>query len=131
MRETCVDPDSYGIRIWVQQISNAIVELESLPDALKMGIVTPIRKGGGKDPLDTNSYRGITLTPVLAKVLEIELLTLDHLQDMLMEKGLPHLNQTGYQNSKRVSCTEAIFSALEVISQFAQQGEKMYLCMLL
>ena len=104
------------IRIWVQQISNAIVELESVPDALRMGIVTPIYKGSGKDPLDTNSYRGITLTPVLAKVLE--LLILDRLQDMLMEKGLPHLNQTGYQ--KRVSCTEAIFSTLEVISQFAQ-----------
>ena len=56
----------------------------------------------------------------------LELLILDRLQDMLMEKGLPHLNQTGYQ--KRVSCTEAIFSTLEVISQFAQQGEKMYLC---
>ena len=113
-----------AIRIWVQQISNAIVELENVPDALKMGIVTPIYKGNGKDPLDTNSYRGITLTPVLAKVLE--LLILDRLRDILMEKGLPHLNQTGYQ--KRVSCTEAIFSTLEAISQFAQQGEKMYLC---
>jgi len=48
------------IRIWVQQISNAIVELESVPDALKMGIVTPIYKGGGKDPPDTNSYHGIS-----------------------------------------------------------------------
>ena len=60
-----------AIRIWVQQISDAIVELESVPDALKMGIVTPIYKGNGKDPLDTNSYRGITLTPVFAKVLEL------------------------------------------------------------
>jgi len=62
------------IRIWVQQISNAIVELESVPDALKMGIVTPIYKGSRKDPLDTNSYRGITLIPVLAKVLELLIL---------------------------------------------------------
>jgi len=85
--------------------------------------MTPIYKGGGKDPLDTNSYHGITLTPVLAKVLE--LLILDRLQDMLMEKGLPLLNRTG--DLKKVLCTEAIFSTLEVISQFAQQGEKMYL----
>ena len=89
-----------------------------MPDAL-----TEDDKGGGEDPLDTNSCHGITLTPVHAKVLE--LLILDRLQDMLMEKGLPLLNQTGYL--KRVSCTEAIFSTLEVISQFAQQGEKMYL----
>ena len=56
------------LNIWIQQVCN--VELESVPDSLKLGIVTPIYKGGGKDPLDTNSYRGITLTPVLAKVLE-------------------------------------------------------------
>jgi len=77
--------------------------------------------------MDTNSYRGITLTPALAKVLEL-ILILDCLQDMLMEKGLPHLNQTGYQ--KRLSCTVAIFSTLEVISQLAQQGEKMHLCLM-
>ena len=43
-----------------------------------------------------------------------------------MEKGLPHPNQTAYR--KRVSCAEAIFSTFEAISQFAQHGEKMYLC---
>jgi len=48
-----------------------------MPGALKMEIVTPIRKGSWKDPLDTNSYCRITLTPMLAKV--VELLILDHL----------------------------------------------------
>ena len=59
-----------ALKIWIQQVCNAIVELESVPNSLKLGIVTPIYKGGGKDPLDTNSYRGITLTPMLAKVFE-------------------------------------------------------------
>ena len=45
----------------------AIIELECIPDCLKTGIITPVYKGGGKDLLDTNSYRGVTL---LAKVLE-------------------------------------------------------------
>ena len=58
-----------ALKIWIQQVCNAIVEL-SVPNSLKLGIVTPIYKGGGKDPVDTNSYRGITLTPVLAKVFE-------------------------------------------------------------
>jgi len=65
---------------------------------------------------------GITPTSALAKVLE--LLILDRLQDMLMEKGLPHLKQTGVRRES--SCTEAIFPTLEVISQFAQQGECIY-----
>ena len=64
----------------------------NLPESLKLGIVTPIYKGGGKDPLDTNSYRGITLTTVLTKVLES--LILNHLRDVLLEEGIPHLNQT-------------------------------------
>ena len=76
------------------------MELKSVPDLLKLGIVTPTYIGAGKDSLDTNSYRGITLTPVLAKVLE----------------------------SWKDSCAEAIFSTMEAVSQFAQQGERMYRC---
>ena len=124
-----IDPEhiKYGgeiLNIWIQQVCNAIVELEHVPESLKLGIVTPIYKGGGRDPLDTSSYQGITLTSVIAKILES--LVLERLQVVLMEKGLPHPNQTTYR--KRVSCAEAIFSTFEAISQFAQHGEKMYLC---
>ena len=48
------------LKVWIQQVCNAVVELESMPDSLKLGIVTPICKGDGKDPIDTNSYKGIT-----------------------------------------------------------------------
>ena len=71
------------------------MELENMPDSLKLGIATSNYKGGGKDPLYANSYRGITLTPALAKMLES--LILNHPRDVLLEKGIPHLNQTGYQ----------------------------------
>ena len=33
--------------IWIQQIVNAINELESIPQSLKLGIMTPLYKGGG------------------------------------------------------------------------------------
>ena len=89
---------------WIWQICNSIIDLEHVPDSLKMGIVIPVYKGGGKDPLDTNSYRGITLTSVIAKVLES--LVLARLRDHLTERGIPHPNQTAYR--KRVSCAEAI-----------------------
>ena len=95
-----------------------------MTDSLKLEIVTPIHKWGGKDLLDTNSYRGIALTPVLTKVLES--LILNRLRDVLLEKGIPHLNQTGYR--RKVSCAEAIFVTVETVSQFAQQGERMHMC---
>lgn len=41
----------------------------------------------------TPTATGVTLTPVLAKVLES--LILECLQDVLMERGIPHLKQTG------------------------------------
>ena len=112
------------LRDWILQICNAITELEHVPDFLKTGIITPLYKGGGKDPLDTHSYRGIMLTSVLAKVLESLILT--RLQCHFSEKGIPHLNQTAYR--KGVSCAEAIFSTLEVLSIYSQRCEKVYMC---
>ncbi len=113
-----------ALKIWVRQICNSIIELEVIPDVLKLGVICPVYKDNGKDPLDTNSYRGITLTPVLSKVLE--LLVVSRLQFILVEQGIPHLNQTGFV--KKVSCSEAIFSTLEVIAQYAQKGDTMYMC---
>ena len=55
------------------------------------GVVVPVYKGGGKDPMKTDSYRGITLTSTVAKVLEF--LLLEHLESIFLEAGLPHVNQ--------------------------------------
>ena len=42
------------------------------------------------DPLKTDSYKGITLTSMVAKVLEF--LLLERLELVFMEAGLPHIN---------------------------------------
>ena len=42
------------------------------------------------------------------------------------ERKIPHLNQTAYR--KGVSCAEAIFSTMEVISTYSQCSEKVYMC---
>ena len=99
---------------------SAISVLEEVPVFLKMGIITPVYKGGGKDPLDTNNYRGVTVTSVFAKVLES--LLLPRLQCHLANKGIPHTNQTAYR--KGVSCAEAIFSTL---STYSNKNEKMHM----
>ena len=109
---------------WLLQVCNAVTVLEQVPHTLKLGIITPVYKGGGKDPLDRNSYRGITLTSVFAKVLESLLLT--RLQCHLTSRGVPHTNQTAYRRG--ISCAEAIFSTMEVISMYSEHYEKMYMC---
>ena len=45
-----------------------------MPTILKRGVVVPVYNGGGKDPMKVDSYRGITLTSMIAKVLEFLLL---------------------------------------------------------
>ena len=44
------------IIIWLTGILNLIIELELIPPSLKQGITIPVFKGGGKDPLNVNSY---------------------------------------------------------------------------
>ena len=49
------------IVIWLKNILNATVELESVPTVLKRGVIVPVYKEGGKDPMKVDSYRVITL----------------------------------------------------------------------
>ena len=99
----------YALHAWLLRIFTAILCLESIPPSLKLGVIIPVYKGKGCDPLDPNSYRGITLTSVLSKCLEKILL---HCMEMpLKEAGFPHSSQTAYQRS--VSCADAIFSTQE------------------
>ena len=63
----------YGGKIlkdWLEKIFNRILTLEEVPLCLKEGLVTPIYKKQGKDPLLTSSYREITVSSVFAKLLE-------------------------------------------------------------
>ena len=89
-----------------------MVELEEVPAVLKSCVILPVYKGGSKDPLDVNSYRGITLTSVVAKLLEI--LVLERMNPLLSEANFPHVNQTAYVRS--VSCADAIFETKEAIA---------------
>lgn len=76
-----IDPEhiKFGgeiLKIRIQQVCSAIFELESVPKSLELGIVTPICKGDGRDPLNTKSYWGITLTSVIPKILESPILSI-------------------------------------------------------
>ena len=102
-----------AVVIWLMRILNAIVELKVVPDVLKRGVIVPVYEGGGENPLKVDSYRGATVTSMVAKGLE--LLVLERLQSIFIEVGLPHVNQTAYR--KAVSCADAIFTTQEVIAR--------------
>ena len=111
--------------IWLMKILNATVELESLPEVLKRGVVVPVYKGGGKDPLKIDSYRGITPTSMVAKVLEF--LLLECLELVFVEAGLPHINQSAYRRA--VSCEDAVFASQEIVAKYIREGNRVYMCL--
>jgi len=114
-----------AVVIWLRNILNAVVELEAVPDVLKRGLIVPVYKGSGKDPLRMDSYRGITLTSIIAQVLEF--LLLERLECVFVEAGLPHVNQSAYRRA--VSCADAIFATQEVIAKYLRGGSQVYMCL--
>ena len=107
-----------GQALFTWLLKTLIIELEAIPSTLKCGSITPIYKGGAKDPLDQNSYRGITVASVMAKVLES--LILGRLNTVLLEPGVPHVNQTAYRRG--VGCTDAIFATQETIAKHVERA---------
>ena len=112
------------ISTWLSKIYNAISNLEMIPSQFKKGILIPIYKGKGKDPLLPTSYRGITLTSVFAKTLET--LLLDRMLPILGDHCTPQLTQTAYQRG--VSCADSTFTCQETISKFIREGDAIYSC---
>ena len=110
---------------WLTEILNAIVDAEQIPSCLKQGNTVPVYKGGGKDPLNVNSYRSITINSVISKVLET--LILNRLEPLFMDAGVPHPNQSAYRKS--VSCADAIFATQEVLNRYLLEGGKVYMCL--
>ena len=111
--------------IWLMRILNAAIELEAIPEVLKRGVVVPVYKGRGKDPMRRDSYRGITLTSMVSKVLEF--LMLERLDSVFVAAGLPHVNQSAYRRA--VSCADAIFATQEVIARYLREGSRVYMCL--
>ena len=108
--------------MWLSKIFNTIANLEAIPSIFKEDILIPIYKGKGKDPFIPTSYRGITLTSVFAKTLE--LLLLNRTLPILRDRNIPQLTQTAYQCG--VSCADATFACQETISKFIRDGDSVY-----
>ena len=114
-----------ALKIWLKKIFYCILALEEVPDCLKEGLVIPIYKKQGKNPLLPSSYRGITLLPVVSKLLEIILL--QRLSPLLEERGFPDQLQRAYQ--KGLSCMDAIFVTKEALTHHLKEDRQPYLCL--
>ena len=92
--------------IWLKQVFNAFISFECVPSCILTAIIQPVYKDKGKDPLSCNSYRGISITPIIMKLFEYALLK--GILPVLQENGHPHTAQTAYR--EKVSCQDAIFA---------------------
>ena len=124
-----MDPEHifYGgeaLKLWLKKLFNRIIALEEIPTCLNEGLIIPVYKGNGKDPLLPDSYRGITLSSVITKLFEIVLL--QRLTPLLEEVGFPDFSQTAYQ--KGISCSDAIFATQEALLTHARDNGKPFLC---
>ena len=72
-----------------------------------------------------NSYRGITLSSVISKVLEF--LLLERLEPFFLEANIPHPNQSAYR--KKTSRADAILATQEAISRYVQGGDRVFMCL--
>ena len=111
-----------SLKVWILQVFNAIIISEDIPSCFKCATIVPIYKGKGKDPLDPNSYRGISLSPVLSKIFESVFLA--RLMPSFDESGIPHINQTAYQRG--MSCHDATFTVLESIRKYLRSGDSVF-----
>ena len=84
--------------------------MQSVPDILKSGIITPVYKNKGSK-MDAKNYRGITVLPVIAKILE--LILRDRLQDAIRQQQNPL--QRGF-----TSKSSPLFCAL-IIEEFIRE----------
>ena len=110
--------------LWLKKIFNEVISFEDIPSSFKEATIVPIYKGKGSDPLQTQNYRGISLSSVVGKLLER--IMLGRILPILEEKGIPHLTQTAYQ--KGVSCGDATEAVQEIIKNYIDAGSSAFQC---
>ncbi|MCG7879544.1 MAG: reverse transcriptase family protein [Candidatus Thiodiazotropha taylori] len=80
---------------------NAMMKIGLVPDCMKLGVLTPVFKRKGSN-LDAKNYRGITITPTIAKILESVLR--ERIKPIIMENQ--NILQRGFtEGSSPMNCS--------------------------
>ena len=103
-------------------IFTVIIREEYVPMIFKEGLTIPLYKGGDKDKLDTDCYRGITLQSVLCKVYETVIL------DRTREYFNNHIKFSSLQGAccKGVSSINSSFALHETICHNVSMGNEVF-----
>ena len=96
--------------------------MEVIPEVLKRGVMALVYKAGGKDPLCIDSYLGINLTSMVAKVLDFCYLI------GLSQSSSMQVCHTSISQHTAHDCADAILTTQEVISRYwyMKGGSKVY-----
>jgi hypothetical protein len=96
----------------------AMIAHSFVPDDCGLGIIVPLVKDKSGDFNSVDNYRGITLTPIISKLLEGVLLAC--CEEQLVADDL----QYGFR--KKVGCADAIFTLRYVVDHFTSRGSMVY-----
>jgi hypothetical protein len=110
------------------QLFNAMYKTESVPSAMKRGLIYTLYKGCKKYEDDRKNYRGISLMPVISKL--FERLLLNRIKNWLSANNIcfPSINQNAYQETLCSLLTS--FELQECISYNLERESKVYVCFL-
>lgn len=105
------------------ELFNACARLRRMPQAWAVGAITPLLKPGGT-ATDCNSYRGITVGTLIAKLYA---LLLDiRISKWTEEHGLRAAGQAGFRKAHRTS--DQVFILRTLIEQQRLAGTVLYAC---
>ena len=110
---------------WINLI-NKVLKEGKFPDNLKHAVVSPVLKARYSDINDKLSYRPISNTPFLAKM--IEKVVLEEINDYLEVNNLYSEMQSSYR--KNYSCETAIYSIIKDVKANLYQGRGTILILL-
>jgi len=122
----CVKHGGNALYECLTHLFNHIIELMYIPAALKHSIIIPLHKGKQKPRNLISSYRGVSLTPIINKLLEK--LIMCRLKPWLTRQNYPPpLQQAGRE---KTNCVCLSYVVQEAIRNMTRQGSKVYGCFL-
>ena len=103
-------------------IFTSMVKFGYVPPDFSVGIIIPLIKNVYGNATCKDNYRGITLSPVLSKVLEIVLM-------LKFEENLKFSDfQFGFK--PKVVCATAVYTLRSIVNYFTSNGSTLTLCAL-
>ena len=111
-----------NLNLWLTSFFNHILNSGKVPEILSTSLIIPLVKSYKKSLSSSDNYRGISLTPILTKILEILLLQ----KSEIFTETSP--SQFGFK--KNSSTLHAEFIITETIRYYNQNNTPIYICSL-